>query len=99
MKEQKISIKALNELMNPQTKSKFYKSDGKGHEGIQEGYYDGVQGEYNEIFKFYQHPELPENIFMKETHRTDSYGDNDYLHSVEFVEGKAKTITVYEPIK
>lgn len=53
---------------------------------------------YNRTFKVYRHPNFPEGIFMKETYKTDNYGGDDRLYSVEFVKGKEKTITVYEPI-
>lgn len=69
----------------------------KGYQGVG-NQYDGVQGEYNETFKFYKHPGLPDNVFMKETYQSDSYGYDDRLVSIEFVQGKAKTITVYEPV-
>lgn len=57
-----------------------------------------MQGEYNETFKFYKHPGLPEGVFMKEAYNTDSYGYDAKLETVEFVKGKEKQITVYEPI-
>lgn len=95
--EQKISLKALNELLG-KTKYKYFMNEADGHRGIGDNYYDGVQGEYNETFKFYKHPELPEGIFMRETYHTDSYGGSEALVEVQFVEGKAKIITVYEPV-
>lgn len=79
-------------------KSKYKINEQKGQIGIPDGYEDGSQGDYNEKFIFYQHPGLSKNVFMKETYHTDSYGSNYSLVSVEFVQGKPKTITVYEPI-
>jgi hypothetical protein len=93
-----ISLLALNELLDEKKKSKYRVSEEKGHIGILE-HYDGMQGEYNETFRFYKHPALPASIFMKETWQTDSYGDNDHLVGVQFVQGVPKTITVYEPLK
>lgn len=91
-----ISIKVLNELLSNSTKRKYRVTIEKGHQGVSEG--EGYQGEYNETFELYKHPELPENIFLKITMRTDSYGDNDFIHEIQFVEGREKTIIVYEPI-
>ena len=82
MNKESILLKDLQDLFK--NKSKYEVSEQKG--------------EYNETFIFYKHPKLPENIFMKETYHTDSYGYGDLLVSVEFVEGKTKTITAYEPI-
>jgi hypothetical protein len=77
--------------MSKETKYKYKVNTIKGDTEL---YEEG----YNETFEFYQHPEMPKNIFMKITIRTDSYGDNDFIHEIQFVEGKEKTITVYEPI-
>lgn len=90
-----ISLETLNELLK--NKSKYLLYTERGHQGVG-NVYDGVQGEYNETFKFYKHPGLPDNIFMKEIYQSDSYGDDDRLVSIEFVQGKTKTITVYEPV-
>lgn len=87
-----ISIKVLNELMSKDTKHKYKINI---VEGGRELY---GEGGYNETFEFYQHPEMPKNIFLKITMRTDSYGDSNFIYGLQFVEGKEKTITVYEPI-
>lgn len=94
--ENKISLQTLNELFN--NKSKYFKNHKKGHQGIGNNNSNGHQGEHNEYFKFYKHPELPEGVFMRETYNTDSYGDNDFIVKVEFVKGKEKQITVFEPL-
>lgn len=86
-----ISIKVLNELISKDTKHKYKVSTTKGDTELYEG-------GYNETFEFYQHPEMPKNIFLKITMRTDSYGDNDSIYEIQFVEGNVKTITIYEPI-
>ena len=95
-----ISIKVLNELMSVSTKRKYKINQLPGHNGVdnESSSSQGYQGEYNETFEFYQHPEMPKNIFLKITMRTDSYGENDFIHEIQFVEGKEKTITIYEPI-
>lgn len=92
-----ISIKVLNELFSNKTHSKYRISTGDGHQGIIDS--DGRQGEYNERFEYLQHPDMPKNIFLQITYRSDSYGDNESIYEYKFVEGKAKTITIYEPIK
>lgn len=102
MKDNVINIKDFNEVMSSlksnNTKKKYFVSESKGHIGIPDNCYDGEQGEYNERFEFFRHPDFPENIFMKITYITDSYGDNETKENIEFVEGKVKTVTVYEPI-
>lgn len=92
-----IELKVLNELMSNNTKKKYLMQEMPGHRGVPDDG-EGNQGEYNETFKFYKHPGLPEGIFMRETWHTDSYGYGDVLQSTEFVKGKEKTITVFEPI-
>lgn len=89
-------LKDLQDLFK--NKGKYKKFEQGGHIGIPEGYYDGNQGEYNETFVLYSHKGLPEGVFMKETYYTDSYGGGNSLVSVEFVQAKPKTITVYESI-
>jgi len=69
----------------------------QGHIGVPEDQ-DGNQGEYNETFKFYKHPRLPEGVFMQETWQTDSYGYNEFIESIQFVKGREKKVTVFEPI-
>lgn len=93
-----ISIKVLNEILSEDTRGKYFLSDKKGHWGIGDGS-DGNQGDYNETFRYYWHPEMPENIFLQVTERTDSYGDNESIVEMKFVQGKSKQVTVYEPIK
>jgi len=92
-----INIKILNLLLSEQTKSKYFVAEQQGHQGV-ENTSNGEQGEYNETHKYYRHPEMPENVFLQITNRTDSYGDNDRIAELKFVQGKAKQITVYEPI-
>jgi len=93
--EKQINLTDLNDLLN--NKQKYFHSRQESHQGVPSGY-DGNQGEYNEYFKFYNHPGLPKGVFLKETYRTDSYGYGDFLIRIDFVEGKEKTITVFESI-
>jgi hypothetical protein len=90
-----ITINSFNEVMN--NKNKYKTQTTFGHIGVPEDG-EGNQGEYNEKFIFYKHPEFPEGIFLRETINSDSYGYNESIVKVEFVEGKEKTVTVYEPI-
>lgn len=91
-----IDIDILNELLN--NKSKYIISTQKGYQGINiSSLGDGVPGEYNKTLKFYQHPDFPQDVLLRETYHTDSYGDNDNLIKIEFVRAKSKIVTVYEP--
>lgn len=90
-----ISIKAFNEVMN--NKRKFKTQEINGHIGVTD-YVQGNQGEYNEKFIFYKHPDFPEGVFLRETLTTDSYGENESITKVELVEGKEKTVTIFEPV-
>lgn len=93
-----ISIKILNELLSEKTKKQYFLSEEKGHWGVPDGG-EGNQEDYNETLKYYRHPEMPENVFLQISWRTDSYGDNEFMAELKFVQGRAKQITVYEPIK
>jgi len=90
-----IDIQVLNEVFT--NKKNYLTQKEIGHYGVPDGY-DGSQGEYNEYFNYYRHHDFPEGVFMRETIHTDSYGDNESIVKIEFVEGVAKTVIVYEPI-
>lgn len=91
-----VSINSFNAVMND--KRKFKTQEIQGHIGVpSDG--EGNQGEYNEKFIFYKHPDFPEGVFLRETITTDSYGYNESITKIEFVEGREKIVTVYEPIK
>ena len=87
-------IKAFNEVMS--NKKAYKVNETKGYQGL--GSYGESQGEYNETFIFYKHIDFPENIFLRETINTDSYGSNEHITNINFVEEKEKTITIFEPI-
>jgi len=93
--EQTIKISVLQELFK--NKNKYFLNKKNGHTGVPDDG-EGNQGEYNEYFKYYRHPEMPENLFMRERYETDSYGETEGITHTEFVKGKEKTITVFEPI-
>ena len=90
-----IKVEVLMDLFNNKHQYKVNKV--QGHKGIPDDNFYGIRDEYNEYFLFYKHPEFPENLFMRESYRTDSYGGDDRLYAVDFVTGKEKTIIVYEP--
>lgn len=90
-----VPIHAFNEVMN---NKKLYKTqEVTGYTGVPSNG-EGNQGEYNEKFLFYKHPDFPEGIFLRETWITDSYGYNASIEKIEFVEGKEKLVTVFESI-
>lgn len=95
MSQQSINVKVLSELFS--NKQKYKINEKVAYQGIPDNE-DGVQGQYNEKHVYYRHPEMPDNLFMREIYQTDSYGYDEHLCSVSFVEGKEKTITIYEPI-
>lgn len=91
-----MTIKELNELFG--NLSKYCVSNKKGYIGVPDNT-EGVMGQYNQKFYYYQHPCMPKNIFLQEIQTSDSYGSfNNADKTYSFVEGKSKTITVYEPI-
>lgn len=94
----KTANKILHDVFNP-FNGKIEKLNTENtHTGIPDDHYDGRQGEYNENTTYYRHPGLPENIFVSVVRRTDSYNENEHIHSIQFVEGKPKTVTIYEPV-
>lgn len=93
-----IKINVLNEVLQESTRKKYFLNEANGHFGVPDDG-EGNQDEYNEKHKYYRHPEMPENVFLQITERTDSYGDNWKIAEMKFVQGVAKQITVYEPIK
>lgn len=54
------------------------------------------QGDYNEIIEIYYLGK--DDLHIKLTLRTDSYGDGEYLHSVQIVKPVTKQVTDFEPI-
>ena len=55
------------------------------------------QGEYDELIEIYSLGE--DDLHIKLTLRTDSYGYNEFVHSIQIVKPIQKTITDFEPIK
>jgi hypothetical protein len=88
-------ITAFNEVMS--NKKAYKVQTATGHTGVID-MNNGDQDEYNEEFIFYKHPDFPEPVFLRETIHTDSYGDNESIVEVKFVEKKEKTIKIYEQI-
>ncbi len=59
--------------------------------------YDGSQGEYDEIIEIYSLG--VDDLHLKLELRTDSYGSNAAIHSVQIVKPVIKQVTDFEPIK
>lgn len=91
-----IINQVLSNLDNPAAAGLNKLKDEVTHEGVPP--YSAQQGEYNEKVTVYIHKQLPQGLFVKITRRTDSYGENETITNIAFVMGKAKTITIYEPI-
>lgn len=54
------------------------------------------QGDYNEIIEIYNLG--VDNLHLKLVMRTDSYGDGEFVHSVQIVTPVIKQVTDFEPI-
>lgn len=59
--------------------------------------YNGSQGDYNEIVEIYSLG--TDNLHIKLELRTDSYGSNEFVHSVSIVSPIIKQVTDFEPVK
>lgn len=70
-------------LLSNNTSSNYFEEKNMGEEGVKVDIYD------------VGHPE----IFLQVVTNSDSYGGNERVSSIQFVVGKDKTITVYEPLK
>ncbi len=55
------------------------------------------QGEYNELIEIYSLGQ--DDLHLKLVFRTDSYGDNDFIQSMQIVKPIIKQVTDFEPIK
>jgi hypothetical protein len=90
--------KILSNLDNLTSVGEIAKSCEKTYNGL--GRYGETQGEWDEYKTYYKFPNLPlpENIFLEVTECTNSYGSNERISKLQFVEEKPKTIITYEPI-
>jgi len=55
-----------------------------------------VQGEYDEFDEIYKSP--IDGIFIKLRVQTDSYGNNENVVGIEFVQAKQKVVDTYENV-
>ena len=55
------------------------------------------QGDYDEIIEIYSLGE--DDLHLKLVLRTDSYGDNEFVSSIQIVRPVVKQVTDFEPIK
>jgi len=55
------------------------------------------QGDYDELIEIYALG--ADDLHIKLTLRTDSYGDNEFVHSIQIVKPIVKQVTDFEPVK
>jgi len=96
-----ISVEKLNKIFKeiqffPNNKELKYLERQEGHKGVPEAV-EGYQGEYNEYSEIYKINEF-DDLFLKVTYNTDSYGENDFVVSIQFAKPKQVNKTIYEPI-
>lgn len=95
--EYKLINKALNEIFNGYTENlKFstFMVEEQTRNVINEDY--GMQGDYNEYYRVFKFKEV--DLCVKLTYRTDSYGYNDFLSSINFVQPVVKEVITYDEI-
>ena len=63
---------------------------------IRNQYGDGEQGAEGQSFEIYSTP--MDGVFVKLDVRTDSYGDNEFVHGLTFVKPKEQIVQIFEPI-
>lgn len=95
-----MSLQLINEaLSNIENlrygNKKFPKVSSSKVENVDE--YNGSQGEYNEIIEIYALGE--DNLHIRLELRTDSYGNDEAVHSISIVKPVVKQVTDFEPIK
>lgn len=89
-----LTLESLNKIFNNIPRNlQFVKKISDNTSKFEDG---GLQGEVGEIIKIYSSSELPEDVFIKITYVTDSYGGNEAIDSICFVKEVEKTVTVYE---
>lgn len=90
-----LSIEEVNQFLNEigNNYGRKHVASGTGHQGIPE-YSEGKQGDYNESWKVYETSDP--NLFWKIIFRTNSYGYDDSIYSIQLVEKKIKEVQVYE---
>lgn len=95
----KLINKALNEIFNgykENLKFSTFMKEEKTRDVINayDGY--GKQEDYNEYYRVFKLKEV--DLCVKLTYRTDSYGCNDFLSSVNFVQPVVKEVITYDEI-
>lgn len=92
--------KLLENLDSPSSEYLTFVSKEKGHQGVSDNSYrqNGVEGEYDEYSLVYKVIGF-EELYLKITKQTDSYGDNDSIVGIQFVMPKEVKITVFDNIK
>ncbi len=88
-----MELKEINSLLSDFKKLRILK---KIHqETIIELDGEGSQGDTNLKYEVY---EAGPGAFIKLTINSDSYGNNEFVAGLQFVNPSPKTVTVYEPI-
>lgn len=57
--------------------------------------YDREDNDGVTSYKYYQHPEFPNDVFLQESWVYDSYGDEN-LTDLRIVRGEEKIVTIFE---
>lgn len=89
MNNYKLINEALSDIPNLKYDKKFkIVATQKNQEGEYEGSYSSEINVYD----------IGSDTFLKVEIRTDSYGENEFVHSIQIVKPITKTITDYESI-
>ena len=94
----KLINKALNEIASTGDsglKLSTFVEQRTNHQGIPNDY-DGYQGEYNSYYKIYKIKDI--DLYVSLEYRTNSYGEDDRMFNLNFVQPVKKEILTYEPI-
>lgn len=94
-----INLKELNEILGDINNFRYRVKPlqkTQSYNGVGDDDYNGSQCEYNETQEIY--PLSDKETFLQITIRTDSYGDNEFIHGIKFVKPTEKVIVNYQAI-
>jgi len=93
-----IELSLINKLLTnlDNLKASGFKDISSEHTNVRES---GYEGSFDEYEYYYSHLELPNDVFLKVVRQTDSYGDNEFTKSIQFVIPVIKEVTKFEAIK
>ena len=94
-----MNYKLINEALNdiPTLRWKHPKFKKVSDNKIDNFRVEERQGEYDELIEIYSLGE--DDLHIKLVLRTDSYGDNEFVNSIQIVKPIVKQVTDFEPIK